>query len=147
MSQVCHWADFNLVSRLKNGLLLVYIWLLAPVCLEIKRVKKMKWLTIGQLFWRGIYSQKCWIPFPTPFSLRKWRGYGVPIVAQWKQIQLGTMRLWVWPLAWLSGLRIHSGVGCRCGSDLALLRLWCKLAAVAPIWPLTWEPPYARVQP
>ena len=33
------------------------------------------------------------------------------------------------------------GVGGRCGSDLALL--WCRLAAVAPIGPLAWEPPYA----
>ena len=35
------------------------------------------------------------------------------------------------------------GVGHRCCSDLALLPLWCRLAAVAPIRPLTWEPPYA----
>ena len=34
-------------------------------------------------------------------------------------------------------------VGRRCSLDLALLRLWCKLAAVAPIRPLAWEPPYA----
>ena len=35
------------------------------------------------------------------------------------------------------------GVGCRCGSDLALLWLWLRLAAVALIGPLAWEPPYA----
>ena len=35
------------------------------------------------------------------------------------------------------------GVGCRRGSDLALLWLWCRPAAVAPIGPLDWEPPYA----
>ena len=36
------------------------------------------------------------------------------------------------------------GVGRRCGSDLALLRLWHGLAAAAPIGPrLAWEPPYA----
>ena len=34
-------------------------------------------------------------------------------------------------------------VGCRCGSDPMLLWLWCGLEAVAPIWPLTWELPYA----
>ena len=33
------------------------------------------------------------------------------------------------------------GIGCRCGSDLALLQLWCSLAAIAPIGPLAWEPP------
>ena len=33
------------------------------------------------------------------------------------------------------------GVGCRCGSDLVFLWLWYRLAAVAPIQPLAWEPP------
>ena len=27
--------------------------------------------------------------------------------------------------------------------DLALLWLWCRLAAVSPIQPLAWEPPWA----
>ena len=31
------------------------------------------------------------------------------------------------------------GVGQRQGSDLALLWLWCRLAAVALIQPLAWE--------
>ena len=35
------------------------------------------------------------------------------------------------------------GVGRSSGSDPALLWLWCRLAAIAPIWPLAWEPPYA----
>ena len=35
------------------------------------------------------------------------------------------------------------GVGCRHGLDPALLWLWQRLAAVAPIRPLAWEPPYA----
>ena len=35
------------------------------------------------------------------------------------------------------------GVGRRHGSDLALLWLWSRLAATAPIRPLAWEPPYA----
>ena len=35
------------------------------------------------------------------------------------------------------------GVGHRHGSDVALLWLWCRPAAVAPIRPLVWEPPYA----
>ena len=46
----------------------------------------------------------------------------------------GTMRLWVWSLALLSGLRIQ-----HC------CELWCRPAAVAPIWPLAWEYPYAAV--
>ena len=35
------------------------------------------------------------------------------------------------------------GVGHRLGWDLALLWLWCKPAATAPIGLLAWEPPYA----
>ena len=35
------------------------------------------------------------------------------------------------------------GVVCRHSSDLALLWLWHRPAAVAPIGPLAWEPPYA----
>ena len=35
------------------------------------------------------------------------------------------------------------GVGCRRSSDLAWLWLWCRLAAVAQIQPLAWEPPFA----
>ena len=37
----------------------------------------------------------------------------------------------------------YSTQGCRCGSDPALLWLWCRPAATAPIRPLAWEPPYA----
>ena len=37
----------------------------------------------------------------------KIRDIGVPVVAQGKQSQLGTMRLWVRSLASLSGLRIQ----------------------------------------
>ena len=35
------------------------------------------------------------------------------------------------------------GVDCRCGSDPALLWLWCMLVATALTRPLAWEPPYA----
>ena len=35
------------------------------------------------------------------------------------------------------------GVGLRHGLDHALLWLWCRPAATAPIRPLAWEPPYA----
>ena len=38
---------------------------------------------------------------------------------------------------------MNCGVGCRHASDPALLWLWYRLAAVAPIGPLAWEPPYA----
>ena len=35
------------------------------------------------------------------------------------------------------------GVGRRLSSDLVLLWLWRRLAAIAPIRPLAWGPPYA----
>jgi len=37
---------------------------------------------------------------------------------------------------------VSCGIGCRCGLDLALLCLWRRPAATAPIRPLAWEPPY-----
>ena len=42
-----------------------------------------------------------------------------------------------------SGIAVSCGVGSRCGSDLALLWLWYRPLAIAPIIPLAWEPPYA----
>ena len=36
---------------------------------------------------------------------------------------------------------VSCGAGRRCGSDPVWL--WCRLAAVAPIRPLAWKPPYA----
>ena len=35
------------------------------------------------------------------------------------------------------------GIGLRLSSDVALLCLWRRPAAVASIRPLAWEPPYA----
>jgi len=42
-----------------------------------------------------------------------------------------------------SGVAVDCGVGCRRGSDPALLWLWRRPAATALIRPLAWEPPYA----
>ena len=39
---------------------------------------------------------------------------------------------------------MSGGVGRRRGSDPALLWLWLRLVARAPIRPLAWEPPYAE---
>ena len=39
------------------------------------------------------------------------------------------------------------GVGHRCGSDPALLWLWSRPEATAPIQPLAWEAPYAAGDP
>ena len=54
-----------------------------------------------------------------------------------------SMRTWVRSLALLSGLGISCAVGRRCGWDLTLLGLWCRLAATAPIGTLASELPYA----
>ena len=57
------------------------------------------------------------------------------------------MRWWVRSLSLLSGLRIGVAVSCggghRGGSAPALLWLWCRPVATAPIRPLAREPPYA----
>ena len=37
---------------------------------------------------------------------------------------------------------MNGGVGCRLGSHLVFLWLWCR-PATAPIGPPAWEPPYA----
>ena len=39
------------------------------------------------------------------------------------------------------------GIGHRCGSDLALLCLWCRPVATAPIWPLARELHMLQVWP
>ena len=54
-------------------------------------------------------------------------------------------------LSWHSGsipglaqwVAVSCGVGCRHSSDLMWLWLWCRSAAIAPIWPLAWKPPCA----
>ena len=38
---------------------------------------------------------------------------------------------------------VSCGIGCRCGSDLALLWLWHRPAATALIRPLAWKLTYA----
>ena len=42
-----------------------------------------------------------------------------------------------------SGIAMSCGAGHRRGLDLALLWLWRRPVATAPIGPLAWEPPYA----
>ena len=72
---------------------------------------------------------------------------GVPVVAQWKQIHLGTVRLWVRSLASLSGLRI-----CRCRELRYRSQVWLRSHVACGsgvgqqlqlIRPLAWEPLYA----
>ena len=46
-------------------------------------------------------------------------------------------------MSWGSSIAVSCGVICRCDSDPALLWLWCRPAAVAPVQLLAWEILYA----
>ena len=46
-------------------------------------------------------------------------------------------------MGWGSSVVMSCGAGHRHGLDLALLWLWHRPVAAAPIGPLAWEPPYA----
>ena len=70
-------------------------------------------------------------------------------MAQWRQIWLISRRTQVRTLALLSELRIWycRDLWCRSqtrlGSGVAVA-VWCRPVAIAPLPPLTWEPPYAE---
>ena len=68
-------------------------------------------------------------------------------MAQWLRPNIVSMRMPVQSLTLLSGLRIATscGVGCSCGSYLALLWLWHRLTAPTPIRPLACKLAYATV--
>ena len=73
---------------------------------------------------------------------------GIPVVAQWltnPAINHEVAGLIPGLAQWVkdTGVVVSCSVGHRRGSDLALLWLWCRPAAVAPIRPLAWKLPYA----
>ena len=73
---------------------------------------------------------------------------GVPVVAQWlmnptKNHEVAGSVPALAECVSDPALPRSCGVGCRRGSDPALLWLWHRPAATAPIRPLAWEPPYA----
>ena len=81
--------------------------------------------------------------FPDRYSVTiitiQQRDLGVPVAAQWKPVWLVSMRTQVHSL---SGLRIwhcYEQMQHGSGGVVAVSRQ----AAVTPIWPLAWEPPYA----
>ena len=71
--------------------------------------------------------------------------WGVATVAQWKRIWPASMRTQVQSLASLNGWRIRVAVSCGVlrKRSLDLAWLWHRLAATAPIQPLTWKTPSA----
>ena len=81
-----------------------------------------------------------------PKTIKQNSHMGVPIVVQWKRIQLVSLRMWIRSLASISGLRIQrcSELWCRSkmrlGSGIVLL--WHRPAAAAPIQSLAWEFPH-----
>ena len=78
------------------------------------------------------------------FSVFKERSHEFPLWLSGLRTQIASMRMQVQSLTLLSGLRIQY---ChklrRCSLDLALLWLWCRVSAAAPIQPLARELPYA----
>ena len=76
------------------------------------------------------------------FFFKKWK-LGVPVVAQWKQIRLVSIRMRVWALASLSvsGIQHCCELWYRSLIGFGSMLLWqcLRLAAAAPIWSLAWE--------
>ena len=139
----------------------IYFWIYEWINKWISKwTKTMLWEREKELHWMACYYLSTAVFYIHSFSEIKFflyfqllkvsenplsiRNYGVPIVAQWEWIWLGSMRMQVWFLALLRGLRIWScsGIGHRHSSDLVLLWLWCRPAATAQICPLAWEPLY-----
>ena len=79
-------------------------------CYDVKYI----WLNTQNIF--NIFSFPSKLPTGDPEIMRQ----GVPIVVQWKQIQPVSMRMWVWSLASLSGLRIWHCCELWCSSQKLL---------------------------
>ena len=103
----------------------VYIYISLCCTAEINTHCKLYVSTI--FLKRELWSARCGAAEVMPTRSHEVAG-SVPVLAQWDK---DPALLW-------AGV-----IGHRCSSDLMLLWLWCRLAAVAPIRPLAWEPPYA----
>ena len=113
----------------------------------ISKVKTLLWISYEQGHSPDIWVWFIFALLSYCFSILNILKLGVPTMAEWKQIWLVTMKMQVQSLASLSGLRSSIAVSCPVGyrhsSDLALLWMWHRPAAIAPIWPLAWESQYA----
>ena len=119
----------NLIIQWQSAYFFIYYFLGVKVWL-------LRQCTIGI----RINCPKSWIE-----SRKRSEYLGVPAMAQWNWTRIVSMNMRV--QSSLSGLRIWHSVSCgeglRCGSDLVLLWLLCRLVATASIWPLPWELPCA----
>ena len=83
----------------------------------------------------------------TGVAKKKEHTFGVPVMVQWLTNPTRSHEVAVRSLPLLSGLRIWRCHELWCRSqmrlDPALLWLWHRPVATAPIRPLAWEPPYA----
>ena len=71
---------------------------------------------------------------------------GVPVVAQWlTNLTRNHEVVDLIPILaqWVKDPAVSCGVGHRCSLDLEIPWLWHRPAAITPIRPLAWEPPYA----
>ena len=95
----------------------------APACFTVKKMRCF--------YCKNPRIKKCRLEFP--LWLIRVRTWLVP------------MRMWVWSLASLSGLRIQHCHELWCRSQ-TWLRLWCRPAAIAWIRSQAWELPHASDQ-
>ena len=80
-----------------------------------------------------LFKNRSLLEFPLWLSRLRNCLVEVSVVVQQKRTRIVSMWTQVWSLALLSGSRIW-----HC------CKLWCRPAAVALIWPLAWECPYAK---
>ena len=101
----------------------------------------LRWQDSLKMSWFNYYvfTQYLAVLHNSPFQNCQW---GVPLVAQQKRTWLVS---WPCSVGQGSNIAVSCGIGHRRGSDPSWLWLWLWLwpAAVAPIRPLAWEPPWA----
>ena len=131
--------DYRLTTAFQTNMLVFLFLLLCIFIYFYVFISAFLFIWIFLKFYWDIVDKNC---------IFKMYNVEVPIVAQRKWIQLVSTRMerfnpWPWSVGRGFGLAMSCGVGCRCGSDPALLWLWYRPAATVLIWPLAWEPPYA----
>ena len=126
------WNHSSVLPRSLNHIIFSYLYVSSPVLVALDKVnwnwKTWTWVLTKSAMSHVVLSNShlghiilIRIIGTLLFVVITWQGFlwnlnkmnyqeacfGVPVVAQRKQILLGTMKLWVWSLALLSGLRIQ----------------------------------------